>query len=314
MQEMEYFYLLKHQLLEKYREIYPHWNKSLHDFKGREIANLQLQLQKEINGRISEKWFYLHLKPKENVKLPRIDMLDMLSQFVGCENWDHFIQQKTPTTLPTTKELPLDSSKTKKLSPLRYFILLALLGSLAFIIWTQQNKGTVYNLCFVNADTKLPITERDISIKILPTAASPFHHQASTNGCFELETKEEMLQLVVSANYYHTDTIYRKFDSKTLTESIPLRRDDYALMIHLFSTTKIKDWNKQRQSLATIIADEAIIFQVAKDNNIGMEMYNKEEFIDKMSLPLNSLKNIKILHTDYQDGKIIGLRFMQMEQ
>jgi len=42
-----------------------------------------------------------------------------------------------------------------------------------------------------------------------------------------------------------------------------------------------------------------------------MEMYNKTEFIDKLSTPLKSLGDIEIIETIYKDDEIISLRFIQ---
>jgi hypothetical protein len=44
---------------------------------------------------------------------------------------------------------------------------------------------------------------------------------------------------------------------------------------------------------------------------VGMEMYNKEEFIDKLTMPLNSLKNIEIIETIFDGNRIKELRFKQ---
>ena len=54
----------------------------------------------------------------------------------------------------------------------------------------------------------------------------------------------------------------------------------------------------------------AIIFQIT-NTNTGMEMYNKTEFIDKLSTPLKSLGDIEIIETIYKDDEIISLRFIQ---
>jgi len=40
-----------------------------------------------------------------------------------------------------------------------------------------------------------------------------------------------------------------------------------------------------------------------------MEILNKQEFIDKMTVPSGSLKNIEVLDTRYREGKIMVLRF-----
>jgi len=40
-----------------------------------------------------------------------------------------------------------------------------------------------------------------------------------------------------------------------------------------------------------------------------MELFTKWEFIDKMTMPSHSLKNIEILNTKYFGDKIVVLRF-----
>jgi len=52
---------------------------------------------------------------------------------------------------------------------------------------------------------------------------------------------------------------------------------------------------------------------VYEDGN-GMELYNKDEFIRKMTMPLKSLKNIEIVETRYIGGQIQLLRFIQTRQ
>lgn len=42
-----------------------------------------------------------------------------------------------------------------------------------------------------------------------------------------------------------------------------------------------------------------------------MALYNKEEFINKMTMPIKSLKNISILETKYEGNQIVEIRFVQ---
>lgn len=314
MLDVEYFYLLKKLLLEKYRVAHPHWDKPLHEFKGREIANFQQLLQEEVQGRISEKWFYTHLKPIANTKLPRIDILDMLSQFVGYLHWEDFVQAHAPSVSSVENHSSVTTTliPTKKAArTTRTWLFSIFFLAMCVLLWSQWSTAKTYRFCFVHADTQQAITESTIKITVFSAGESPKHYRADSLGCLELATTETQINFLVTADYYYPDTIQRVLKNKLDTEQIPLRQDDYALMIHLFSTAKWKDWNKQRVRLKQLIAAEAIIFQVAADGKTGMEMYNRAEFIDKMSLPLSSLKNIRILKTQYQNGKIISLRFMQ---
>ena len=62
-----------------------------------------------------------------------------------------------------------------------------------------------------------------------------------------------------------------------------------------------------------ILSDEVQIIQVSGTEERGVEMYNKEEFIDKLTTPIGSLKNIEILETQHHNNKIIWIRFKQVE-
>jgi hypothetical protein len=84
-------------------------------------------------------------------------------------------------------------------------------------------------------------------------------------------------------------------------------------MIQYFSTSNVKDWLKRRENLSEMISDSAKIFQVL-NKTIGMEIYNKWEFINKLTLPTTGLRNIEIIDSKYEDGKITHLRFTQNEQ
>jgi hypothetical protein len=56
--------------------------------------------------------------------------------------------------------------------------------------------------------------------------------------------------------------------------------------------------------------EDAMIYQVMNDKRgTGMELYSKWEFIDKMTMPSQSLKNIEILSTKYIGDRIAVLRF-----
>lgn len=117
--------------------------------------------------------------------------------------------------------------------------------------------------------------------------------------------------MVVSTPYYKTDTITRIVKKLNGNEIISLHANDYALMIHYISQMKVDDWGKRRARLESMIDDGAMICQVYTENrqSTGMELLNKQEFIDKMTMPSGSLKNIEVLDTKFRNGKIMILRF-----
>ena len=81
-------------------------------------------------------------------------------------------------------------------------------------------------------------------------------------------------------------------------------------MIHYFSMMKVDDWEKRKTRLEAMIDDGAMIYQVVDDKEAaGMALYNKQEFIDRMTMPSGSLKNIEILESRVRNEKIMLLRF-----
>ncbi len=315
MNELEYFYHLKKELLRKYQETYPQWKRPIHDFRGKEIANFQELLEAKVNSRISEKWFYTHLKPTENEKLPRMDMLDLLSQFLGFSDWEKFkiehqIEVEVKKIIDTRNDEIFTLPSKKKLAFLAFVILLIVWLIFSFI---RKNDDTC-QFCFEDGDTHQLIESESIEIQIFQKGESPIIQRTNAQGCFNWKLKSEKITFTFNAPYYHSDTITRMVKNQNYKEIISLKKDDYALMIHFFSTANFEDWEKRRNQLDQMIADDAIIFQVEKGNAMaGLDMLNKEEFIDRLTLPINSLRNIKIIHSIYQEDKIYRLRFILEE-
>lgn len=83
MEELTVFQHLKKDVLLKYQEHYPYFEGSWKTFSSNDIQNLIELISAEVKQTVSEKWIYTHLKPEQNEKLPRKDMLDILSQFAG---------------------------------------------------------------------------------------------------------------------------------------------------------------------------------------------------------------------------------------
>lgn len=316
MSELAYFKELKKDLLKRFQQKQPHWQKGLADFGVREIRFFQNMLQEETGDRVSEKWFYTHLK-KDHNKLPRIDVLELLSKFVGFGTWANF---KKFHPLPAIekedkKQNTYQSKPTAKRSKIWLFLLT---GALAFftLILALSNlnvkKVKKYKVCFIDGLTLQPLKKQKITIKQFLEKESPITSILENNNCHVFTTQEKNIVFSVEVDYYKTDTIERNLYVKTQNETIPLKRDNYARMIHLFSTGSMEDLQKQRTQLEKIIADEAMIFQIDNNTGLGMELYNKEEFIRKMTLPVLSLKNIKILNAQYnKEGQILKLKFIQ---
>lgn len=81
---------------------YPGIDSEISNWKGQEITDFQEDLLRKVNGQLSEKWFYTHMKG-ESESLPRIDVLNILSQYAGYSNWQDFRHKKLGKLAETGK-------------------------------------------------------------------------------------------------------------------------------------------------------------------------------------------------------------------
>ncbi len=297
-----HFELLKQKIVTTMKQSYPGINPNMSDWKGQEITDFQEELLQKVNAHISEKWFYNHIK-SQNESLPRIDILNLLSKYVGYANWDDFVFQNKGKI--ASKKIITKGNRYFVLVPLLLVSLMVILFFMFKLLSTQQ-----YQFSFYDAHTHEAIISEQIEIKLLSENESPTNYFADTTGNFFLKTDQIEIKMVVSAPYYKSDTITRILKKFEREQKIGLHADDFALVIHYFSCMNVDDWNKRREYLDRIIDDTALIYQVVNDKNaVGMELYNKEEFIDKLTMPSSSLKHIEILETKFKKDKILVLRF-----
>ncbi len=303
------FYLLKKEIEKTFKEEHSYCNKDIHNWTGQEILDLQDDLQKKVNGRISEKWFYTHVKTENNKKLPRIDVLNLLAKYCGYLNWDDFININREKNDIQNKLSGKKKNNKKKVSIILTSLLI--LSIILFYSLKERNDINTYEFCFIDDDFGTPINNTKIDIQVLNETETPLQLNSDSCGCINIRTDEDIVRFIVKADYYHTDTIIRSYNSTKNTEFINFKKDDYALMIHAFSRSGVESWEKRRKQLDDMISEEAKVFQLDYYSNLGMQMYTKWEFIDKLTTPLKSLKDIDIIDTKYKNKRIIMLRFVQ---
>ncbi len=303
--ETQYLILLKSKVVDTMKQSYPGIGNNIADWKGQDIINFQEDLLERVNEHISEKWFYTHMKG-ENKKLPRIDMLNLLCRYVGYIDWNDFKYNNQG-------EIDESGFNKKQSSSRSYIIIVGLLFLLALLVVLVKYSGNkYYHFTFKDAYTKARIWDTLTEIIVLNENESPVHERLDMDGIFTHKSRKEKVKFIVKAPYYYPDTIIRKLDKFEGSENFFLYPNDFAMMIHYFSVTKVDSWERRRTQLDRMIADSAYICQVFNEGFVGVELYNKEEFIDKLTMPVNSLKNIEIMETIYTGKKISLLRFRQM--
>ena len=281
---------------------YPGMNPEISEWKGQEITDFQEELLRKADGRLSEKWFYTHIK-SESHSLPRIDVLNMLSRYAGYLNWDDF-RYKNSDSVPFA-----DTVKKTDSVPVKIILILLIIISLLFILFKIINTQT-YRFGFIDADTGEPILSSKIQADFLLKDESPIHFVSDKNGNIVLRTDQSRIHLVIRAPYYLQDTIVRVLKKFNHSEKIGLKVDSYSLMIKYFSQTDVARWQKRRDQLNKIISNEAMIYQFPDEKNgTGMELFNKQEFIDQLTMPASSLSKLEVIDSKYDHGQIVLLRF-----
>lgn len=264
----------------------------IEDWKGETIALFQEDLFQKVKATVSEKWFYTYLK-KTPEKLPRIDILNLLSKYSNYQNWDDFKAK----------------NELKKRYRLRKTYLTSIIILSLFLIYhfffTKQN---TFIFCFVDQITDIPISKTPLHIKILQDNESPLFYKTDSTGCFKYRSKDSYIKFVVQSPYYKTDTIIRSIAANT-NNIVRMASDDYTLMLDYFANNNIKDWNKHKQKLNGLIADTAEIYRFF-GGNFGVEVYSKERFIRLLSTPTRTLQETKILDKVIENGKIVKLKFI----
>lgn len=262
------------------------------DWKGEDIVIFQEALLKEVKGQISSKWFYTHMKSTGN-SLPRIDVLNMLSQFIGFNNWTHFL----------ANQVPQKEAKNSKIFYILFPILLVVLIPLL-----NQNEE-FYTISIIDFDTnKAP--ENPVEFEHLIEGETAKRIFTDSIGKLILPVSEKLNKLVIKSPYYKEDTLRRTIKNEG-GEIFKIKTDDYSLMVHYFSKSKVKDWKRRRRLLSNIFHNDAVIHEVYK-GSFGLEQYTKTEFINKLTLPLSSLKLLEVLSTERKEGKIIKMRVKQL--
>ena len=269
-----------------------HSNSSpIESWKGDDIILFQEDLFNKVKARVSEKWFYTYFKNSPQ-KLPRIDMLNLLSEYAGFKNWADF------------KMNHKFKKETNNKIGLKVFVSVSIIVIFYIVIFSKNS----FHFCFIDDIKNQPITKIPLDIKLLQEKESPLFFKTDSNGCFTYKTKANRIKFVVTSPFHQTDTINRHIDSND-NQTVKLTTDDYALMLHYFTNSNIKDWTKHKTQLHDLISDNAKIYRLF-DESIGIELFTKAEFIRTLTLPTNSLKRIIILDRTLENDQIVSLKFI----
>lgn len=308
MTELDYFLRLKEKVLLKYQEQYPFFQGNWKTFSSQDIQNLIGLIEVQCKQTISEKWIYTHLKPESNSKIPRKDMLNILSEFVGYSGWDEFTFEDKAIVVESQP-----SSESKKFK--KGILLLGLflvIGITGFIIYNKNKTPEAQTIELQNEFTNEKVNSEEVKV-----------YQVSDSTKTELKVKEgkvevasspdKKTQLVIQSPFYEskTITIDPKVPVANPVQRIDLKPDDYAMMLKAFMVSDIKNWQTRKEQLNQILSDNLEVIVMLKDD-LGAEFFNKNEFSQKLIVPSESLKKMKIV--EIKNDASNKIQFIRIKQ
>lgn len=344
--EFLYFQSLKKAVQDKYLESHSPSFDDISKWKGIDIIYFQEDLRQKAKGNISEKTFYTYFKNNAQEKIPRIDMLNILSVYIGYNSWSEFrkknpiaekrqnidvplpivepesiinkeepIEIQNPEVLP---EIPVSEevtynaeSKIKKQSFLNKYLWLGmsilLFATVLVLVFYDNLFYKKYTYAFTDADRNSSI-KGELDVKIIRDNESPILFKVKPNSPFVYETKSKKLKMIISSPFYKTDEVTRDLTNAPESENIELKPNDYAIQLFYYSKS-IKDFKKKTEQLNRLISDKALIYQVVDSDIYGIETMDKQKYISLVTLPTTSLENLEVIDSQMENGKIVMIKF-----
>lgn len=298
------FHKLLQQVSLKYNEKFTAQVSAIKEWKGQEIVNFQDDLRSITGSSVSEKWFYTYVK-NEPEKLPRIDILNMLAVYVGEDNWAAFAEANEDYLMPDYSTRLNKKSKPKWI----YSIAILVLGIVTMAMAGFFNQSTTiydYKFCLNDLYRKTAITNVPLTVYVIDEDLQE-ELKVDENGCFIGSSTATKYTFIIESPYYKNDTITLNLE-RLVSNNIYLKPDDYALMLDYYSNGDIKNLKSRRKQLDQLLHKDVIIMELLP-YEIGVTIYDKQQFIDKLTTPTQSLKKLEIVDTEYSGEQIKKLKF-----
>lgn len=299
---MDNFQQLKKRILETYQKSYPYFSGDWKNFSSKDIRQLIDLIEIQLKEKVSEKWIYTHLKSESNDKLPRKDMLDIFSRFVGFSDWNEFVFKNQPKEISVENEIRPEIQAEKHLN--RKWFWLLLLPVFGHGIYFGLKKETeVRTVEIQNKFTKELVPDRDVeAYKVSENEKIPVKVE---NSKIEIGEKDE--KIVIESPYFEK----KEIDVSKSNETIFLEPEDYSMVLKNYIHSDLKDWEDRKEKLDKILSNDLEVIVLLKDN-LGAEYLNKKEFSGKLIVPTSETKKMKILKIEMNNQKQIN--FIRIQQ
>lgn len=347
--DIELFEFLKKDITKRFFESNSASSRNISDWKGQDIVTFQEDVFNKTKSTVSEKWFYTYFKSdfKKLPRIDMLNLLaqyagysnwaELVLKYEGEEEEeeviDHtsikegnFIQSpelEVAKDETLSKESPVEkeiSSSSKPEERIAYqpeksskrnygwiaLILLLIIGILGTAAYFAFFYTKTYEFCFIDADRNSYIKE-PIEITVSRKGSTPLELMTQ-NGCVEFSSLEDTIMLTINSTYYKKDSFKINLHQYQGKENIRLEPDDYKVMLRHYSKSS-QSVKERIKMLDEMISDEALIYQVYDNEYFGVEVLNKKQYINLVSLPTTSLKNFTLIEAERKNGKIVKIKF-----
>ena len=340
---------MKKVVQEKYLESHSPSFDDISKWKGIDIIYFQEDLRQKAKGNISEKTFYTYFKNNAQEKIPRIDMLNILSVYVGFSSWSEF-KKKNPIAIAESKkivETPAEpiiekenieiiQEPTEVTKP-EISVDNQALDEINQNIDFDSNKKSFLRRylwlgisIFLFATVLILVFYDNLFYKKYTYAFTDADRNSSIRG--ELDVKiirenESPILIKIKPNspfVYETKSKKLKMvisspfyrtdtvsrDLTTAPESENIELKPNDYAIQLYYYSKsIIDFKKKTSELNRLISDNALIYQVVDSDIYGIETLDKQKYISLVTLPTTSLEKLEVIDSQMKNGKIVMIRF-----
>lgn len=347
--EFLYFQSLKKVVQEKYLESHSPSFDDISKWKGIDIIYFQEDLRQKAKGNISEKTFYTYFKNNAQEKIPRIDMLNILSVYVGFGSWSEF-KKKNPIAIAESKKIvetpaePIIEKETieiiqepTEVTKPEISVDNQALDEINQNIDFDSNKKSFLRRylwlgisIFLFATVLILVFYDNLFYKKYTYAFTDADRNSSIRG--ELDVKiirenESPILIKIKPNspfVYETKSKKLKMvisspfyrtdtvsrDLTTAPESENIELKPNDYAIQLYYYSKsIIDFKKKTSELNRLISDNALIYQVVDSDIYGIETLDKQKYISLVTLPTTSLEKLEVIDSQMKNGKIVMIRF-----
>ena len=346
--DIEIFEILKKSIADRFLEENSAQSSDISKWKGQEIVVFQEDLFNKTKSTVSEKWFYTYFK-SDFKKLPRIDMLNLLSQYCGFKSWAHFLRQKEievfgkiekekePITISRT-DSDLELNEHSEIKEVEQTFQPEIKEN------TDKSNPTTKEEKTISSTKKIALVTSIVSAILLAVLGVYFAFYQTKNYqfCFVDSDRQTLVKNSVEVTilrqgftplYINSKTGCIEFESKSdsvqMVVSTPYHKlDTFNVNLHQYRepekillepddykvmlyyySNSAKDLKQRMAKLNQMIDDNALIYQVYDNDFFGVEILTKQQYINLVSLPTTSLKNYSLIESESKNGKIVKLKF-----